>query len=91
MTKGDRIRLIHTADPHTRLMRGDEGTVTSIDSLGTVHVKWDKGSSLGLIPREDSWEVIDQWDIDNGCTHDWNFIDGDEGVMKCAECGNYQY
>jgi hypothetical protein len=60
MNKGDRIRLIHTADPYTRLMRGDEGTVTSIDGMGTVHVKWDNGSSLGLIPREDSWEVVGQ-------------------------------
>lgn len=85
MSKGDRIRLIHTSDPHTRLMSGDEGTVTRIDGLGTVHVKWDNGSSLGLIPREDSWEVID-----NGCTHDWNFIEGNEGTMKCAECGHHQ-
>ncbi len=58
MSKGDRIRLIHTADPYTRLVAGDEGTVTSIDGMGTVHIKWDNGSSLGLIPREDSWVVV---------------------------------
>lgn len=58
MSKGDRIRLIHTSDPHTRLVSGDEGTVRLIDAMGTVHVKWDNGSSLGLVPREDSWVVI---------------------------------
>jgi hypothetical protein len=92
MSKGLRIRLVSTSDPYTRLVTGDEGVVTDIDDIGTVHVKWDNGSSLGLIPREDSWEVLDDiWDIDNGCTHDWNFIDGDEGVMKCSHCGHYQY
>jgi hypothetical protein len=30
--RGDRIALEYTADPHTRLHPGDEGTVTSYDS-----------------------------------------------------------
>jgi hypothetical protein len=29
--RGDRIALEYTADPHTRLRPGDEGTVTSYD------------------------------------------------------------
>ncbi len=29
--RGDRIALDYTADPHTRLQPGDEGTVTSYD------------------------------------------------------------
>jgi hypothetical protein len=29
--RGDRIALDYTADPHTRLEPGDEGTVTSYD------------------------------------------------------------
>lgn len=90
MRIGKRVRLLRTSDPYTTLTRGDMGTVDFIDDMGTVHVKWDNGSSLGLIPREDSWEY-DHWDNDNGCTHDWHFLDGDDGVMKCAECGNYQY
>lgn len=55
---GDRVRLIYTSDQYTNLKRGDEGTVFSIDSMGTVHIKWDNGSNLGLIPHEDRWEVI---------------------------------
>lgn len=46
---GKRVRLISTSDPHTRLKYGDEGVVTYIDSMGTVFVKWDNGSSLGLV------------------------------------------
>lgn len=55
---GQRIRLVHTADPHTLLRPGDEGVVTGVDSLGTLSVKWDSGSCLGLIPEEDRWLVI---------------------------------
>lgn len=85
-----RVRLIHTSDSFTTLTEGCEGTVTLIDDMGTLHVKWDNGSSLGLIPNEDSWEVIDLWDIDNGCVHEWAYLDGDDGTMKCSECGHYQ-
>lgn len=58
MMKGQRVRLIHTSDPYTRLRSGTEGTVVLVDDMGTVHVKWDDGSSLGLVPREDAWEVV---------------------------------
>lgn len=54
---GDRVRLIYALDPHTRLERGTLGTVTFVDALGTVHVKWDDGSTLGLIPGQDRWEL----------------------------------
>lgn len=56
--KGDRIRLVHTSDPHTGLESGELGTVTAVDGAGTVHARWDSGSSLGLVPDEDSWEVL---------------------------------
>jgi len=47
--KGDRVRLVSCSDPYTRLRPGDVGTVTFIDDLGTVHVKWDSGASLGIV------------------------------------------
>ena len=31
--RGDRVALVHTGDPHTRLRPGDEGTVTRYDPL----------------------------------------------------------
>lgn len=46
---GDRIELIHTSDPYTNLEPGDRGTVTMIDGMGTTHVRWDGGSTLGII------------------------------------------
>ena len=55
---GDRIELISTTDAFTKLKKGDKGTVGFIDSLGTVHVDWDNGNRLGLIPSEDKWKII---------------------------------
>ncbi len=55
---GDRVRLIRcTDDP--RLEPGAEGEVRSIDSLGTIHVRWDDGGSLGLVAEAgDRWQVL---------------------------------
>lgn len=46
---GDRVRLVSCNDPYTRLTAGDLGTVSFIDDLGTVSVKWDSGSHLGMV------------------------------------------
>lgn len=58
MLVGRRVRLVRTTDSYTALVPGDEGTVDLVDDMGTVHVLWDNGSSLGLIPDEDQWTVI---------------------------------
>jgi hypothetical protein len=48
--RGDRIALACTADPHTRLQPGDEGTVTSYDPRhGQLNVRWDSGSTLAML------------------------------------------
>ena len=56
--KGDRVRLVSTTDPFTRLAPGALGTVQRVDSLGTVHVTWDDGHCLGLVPDEDRYELV---------------------------------
>jgi len=50
--RGDRVVLVHTTDTLTKLQPGDTGTVTVTDSLGTVGVRWDNGSRLGIIEAE---------------------------------------
>jgi hypothetical protein len=37
---------------------GTKGTVICVDDMGTIHMKWDNGRSLGLIPEEDSFRKI---------------------------------
>ena len=56
--KGTRVELINMEDPYSKLLPGDKGTVICVDDIGTIHISWDKGSSLGLIPGVDSFKKI---------------------------------
>ena len=56
---GDRIRLVGCDDAWTRLKPGALGTVSLVDDAGTVHVQWDCGSTLGLVPGLDRWEIVE--------------------------------
>jgi hypothetical protein len=49
---GDRVELVATTDPYTRLRTGDRGTVTSITDRPepTIDVQWDDGSTLAILP-----------------------------------------
>ena len=50
---GDRVALVATDDPGTRLRPGDQGTVTRWDPRhGQLDVKWDSGSTLSMLPGE---------------------------------------
>ena len=48
--KGDRVALVHTTDPHTRLTPGTQGAVTGYDPrLQQLQVAWDDGSTLAML------------------------------------------
>lgn len=58
-TKGMRVECIAMSDtqavpPHT------QGTVQFVDDMGTIHIRWDNGQSLGLIPEEDTFNIIQE-------------------------------
>jgi hypothetical protein len=56
---GARVELIHMEDPYnTKLVPGCRDTVQCVDDIGTIHVSWDSGSSLGVVYGEDSCRVI---------------------------------
>ena len=57
--KDKRVRLISMDDPYTKLESGDEGTIQFTDGIGQIHVKWDNGSILALIPEEDQYIILD--------------------------------
>lgn len=38
---------------------GTIGIVTNVDYIGTIHMAWETGSSLGLIPEVDEFEIVD--------------------------------
>lgn len=46
---GTRVELVYMDDPYTKLTAGDKGTVRCVDDMGTIHINWDCGSSLGAV------------------------------------------
>ena len=56
-TKGTRVELIRMEDPQAPPV-GTKGTVTCVDDIGTIHVKWDTGSSLGIAYGADACRVL---------------------------------
>ncbi len=57
--KGTRIELISMEDSQA-VQSGTKGTVVCVDDIGTIHMKWDNGRTLGLIPGEDSFRKIEE-------------------------------
>ena len=57
---GTRIRLMHMNDPFAPVTSGTTGSVAYIDDAGSIHMKWDNGRSLALIPDVDDFEVISE-------------------------------
>ena len=54
---GSRIEMTDDVDGET-IKNGDKGTVFVVDDIGTVHVDFDNGHSLGLLPYEDHFKRI---------------------------------
>ena len=54
---GMRIRML-SMDDKLPVDEGMEGTIHNIDDLGTLHVKWDDGRSLGVIPGIDNYQLL---------------------------------
>ena len=60
---GCRVGLTRMNDPYRPdLKAGALGTVLRVDDIGTIHVAWDCGSSLGVVLGEDSCTRIDEED-----------------------------
>ena len=57
--EGTRVKLIRMDDPYSRLKPGDEGSVIGVDDIGTIHVNWDNGSTLGVVFGEDRCKKLD--------------------------------
>jgi hypothetical protein len=77
---GMRIRIIQMEDDHG-VDEGMEGTILTIDDLGTLHVRWDDGSQLGVIPGIDKYELLEDEYIDDPDKFVNMFGEGKSGPM----------
>lgn len=55
---GTKVQLISMRDEKYPVLPGTIGEVTGIDDAGSIHMKWENGSSLALIPEVDSFKVV---------------------------------
>ena len=55
---GTKIQLISMRNEKYPVLPGTIGEVVHVDDLGNVHMKWQNGSSLALIPEVDSFKVV---------------------------------
>ena len=62
--KGTRLVLISMDDPYSKLYSGDKGSVNYVDSAGTIHMKWDRGSRLGLVYGVDVFRKLTDDEIE---------------------------
>lgn len=56
--EGARVRLTAMSDRLAPTI-GTLGTVMLVDDIGTIHVAWDNGSTLGVAYGEDHCERVD--------------------------------
>ena len=61
--KGTRIALNYMNDPYSKLEYDDRGTVDHVDDAGTIHVRWDCGSGLGIAYGEDSCRKLTEAEL----------------------------
>lgn len=58
--QGTRVECIQMEDPFHPIPAGTRGTVQFVDDAGSIHVSWDNGSGLALIPEEDEFCIVKQ-------------------------------
>jgi len=60
--KGTRVELVQMDDPQAPSI-GTKGTVIGVNDIGTIHVKWDNGSGLGVAYGEDVCRRVGEEDV----------------------------
>lgn len=53
---GIRVKLIKMVG-EGNMPAGMRGVVENVDDAGQIHVRWENGSSLAIIPTVDSYEI----------------------------------
>ena len=53
--QGTRVVVLDMDDPYSPVPAGTKGTVVAVDDIGQIHVNWDTGSTLALIPGVDQF------------------------------------
>lgn len=56
---GRRVRMITSSDRGPAApVPGAVGTVVGVDAVGVIHVDWENGCLIGLLPGVDLFEIL---------------------------------
>lgn len=56
--KGKRIRLTEDMNDPQPIRKNEEGIIKFTDGIGQIHVDWDNGRSLAVVPNEDKYVIF---------------------------------
>ena len=56
--EGTRLVLNSMNDPYAPVPPGTRGTVDFVDDAGQIHMKWDNGRTLAIVPSEDDFRKL---------------------------------
>jgi len=63
--EGMRIRMVSMKDDPNPIKKGEEGTIRFVDGMGVIHVNWDNGRTLGVVPfvknEKNEWVTLDEY------------------------------
>ena len=57
-----RIELVHMED-NWAVPSGTRGTVDYVDDAGQIHMKWDNGRTLAIVPSEDDFRKLTEEEL----------------------------
>ena len=61
--EGTRVILEHMNDSLHPIEPGTRGTVDIVDDIGQIHIRWDNGRFLAVIPGEDSFRKLTEAEL----------------------------
>lgn len=61
--EGTRILLNNMNDPYAPIPSGTRGTVDFVDDVGQIHMKWDNGRTLAIVPSEDDFRKLTEEEL----------------------------
>ena len=60
---GTRIMLISMDDPYAPVAAGTKGTIDFVDDFGQLHMTWDNGRTLAVVPGVDSFRKLSEQEL----------------------------
>lgn len=57
--KGTKIKLLKMYAPFTSIPSQELGVIDFVDDIGQIHINWNNGSTLALVPNVDEFEILE--------------------------------